>query len=578
MTRPPRTGRHASAWRAATLALCAAGALLVGAASAQAGSYTISECPAAGSNDPGPWSVVATPAGAKATCDAGTGDFIGWVGPSLLSNTSVFLTADATGDITIQRATLWWSVPKSTSGSLMFAEASANGSGIYFAAAPTNGQPQTFDFSANTVATTSLKIGAWCSFLNGLKGCTLGGPDTPGLQLFGARLVLQSDTPPTATVTGGNLAAPGTVSGAGTIDYDAASTVSGVRSVDLMVDNQIVATNSYVAQCTYTTWAACPLTESAQSFTYDTSSLTDGSHDVALQVTDAAGNTTLVDDHTVTTANGNAAAADPPAGPAPAVDPAANPAAAPASDPGAAVAAVAAAVAAAIAPQANPVPDPPAVCNGVCDSAPRLVLVPSATTSTTAAVPWRRSAVTLGGQLLTKAGAPIAGAELQLWETPAGAGARPAELGVARTAGNGTWHFRIPAGPSRTLAVTYRTHLTDAAPAATVTVHETVIGAVGLTAPKLARFGRPLLMHGALAGGFIPSGGTLVGMQIFFSGHWRTIDLVRTDAAGRFAYDYVFAGVAAGTWRFRAFVPAQAAYPFTQSESGPIAVLARAGG
>ena len=98
---------------------------------------------------------------------------------------------------------------------------------------------------------------------------------------------------------------------------------------------------------------------------------------------------------------------------------------------------------------------------------------------------------------------------------------------------------RIPAGPSRTLAVTYRTHLADAAPAATVAVRETVVGAVGLTAPKLARFGRPLLMHGALAGGFIPSGGTLVGMQIFFSGHWRTIDLVRTDAAGRFAYDYV---------------------------------------
>ncbi len=269
--------------------------------------------------------------------------------------------------------------------------------------------------------------------------------------------------------------------------------------------------------------------------------MSDGTHEVELRVTDAAGNTTLVGDHTLTTENE--------------VQPSS------------------------FGTRGRPAPAPPAPapapCNGACDSAPRLVLAPTATTSTARTLRWRYSALAVGGLLLTHAGAPIAGAQVQLLSQPSALGAAQSAIATTTTAADGTWHFTVPAGPSRTLTVTYRTRLGDPNPAAQLAVHETVSAAVSLRAPKTTRLGRRIAMRGSLSGGFIPSGGALVAMQIYFRGDWRTIDVVHTNAHGQFTYPYVFAGVTVGPWRVRALVPAQAAYPFTQSESRPVTIDVR---
>jgi len=73
---------------------------------------------------------------------------------------------------------------------------------------------------------------------------------------------------------------------------------------------------------------------------------------------------------------------------------------------------------------------------------------------------------------------------------------------------------------------------------------ETVAAAVRLSATRVARPGRTFAFRGGLAGGYIPPGGALVGLEIFFGGEWREIALLRTNRRGAFAYRYTFAGSA----------------------------------
>ena len=484
----PALARLAATWL--LLALVGAG----WPAGAHAGTYTISDCPAAGSNDPGPWNVTGGNQGAQLTC-SGPGGFVAPLGQQMSPGSEAVIYATAPAGVTIQAATVWWAVPASSSGATIFGEAFDNGGVIAETDTPSSGQPSTWTLDADT---TTLTLAAYCSNDDAGAGCTLASGAAPDIQLFGARLVLSSDIPPSATIVGGDLAASATISGTGTLLYDASSTVSGIQTAQLLVDGQVAATASYAGACTDITWAACPLTESAQQLTLDTSGLSDGTHEIALRVIDAAGNAVIVGDHTLTTENRITVSSAPtklrPSSPPPA-----------------------------------PAPTPPP-CNGVCDSRPALQRTGPASAALAGARSASRSAVTLTGRLLSHAGAPIAGAQLQLLEQPAAVGLSGRTLAATTTATNGTWSFRAPIGPSRTLTVVYLEHLSDSTSAATLTYREIVSAPVTLRGAHRARIGQRIVFHGDLPGGYIPAGGDLVAMQILYAGQWRTIDLIRTNA------------------------------------------------
>jgi hypothetical protein len=114
-------------------------------------------------------------------------------------------------------------------------------------------------------------------------------------------MTLNDSTAPTLSNVSGTLAtaagAAGTVSGAQTLAFNASDADSGVRSATLTLTpgaggSPYTQTIDYSSQCTYSTWNACPLSESGSVFTVDTSTLSAASYAVDLSVSDAAGNVT----------------------------------------------------------------------------------------------------------------------------------------------------------------------------------------------------------------------------------------------------------------------------------------------
>ncbi len=301
MGRPARGRTLAAAttvWLATLLALWMA-------ASAHAGTYAINDRPSAptSANDSGPWTVFSSPQADKGSCSGGPGDWIGPLSGSMSPNSldGVSVTVPSGSGITIHEAKIWWWVPKSSSGADVFPLASANGAVVNQA----NTQNGPYDRSINPddwtlpSTTTSFVLANYCSSDDGPNGCNFGSGENPNLKLFGAHLTLADNNLPSGTVTGGALAGNGPITGTQSLAFTAADTDTGVRSVQLLVDGQVLAQKDYLAQCPYTNFVACPSSRS-DTISWNTAGVSDGPHELALQITDAATNTVIVDDHTIT--------------------------------------------------------------------------------------------------------------------------------------------------------------------------------------------------------------------------------------------------------------------------------------
>jgi hypothetical protein len=282
------------------VALCIACA--VAASAAKAGTYTISNCPAAGNSDAGSWSIFGSPQSAKGTCDGGEDAFIGPQGSNMSANGSagVRITAPAGSGITISEATVWWQVAHQVSGADMFALAADNDGAVYESPTPmTGGLPSTWALPSPT---TQLTLEAYCANDDAGAGCALGSGENSILKLYGAKLTLHDSAQPTGTITDGTLTGANSVSGAAAIGFQAGDASSGVLRVRLQVDGEAAAEKSYAASCSYTTFQACPANES-DTIQWDSATLPDGQHQIDLVVEDAAQNTTVIYNGTIHTEN-----------------------------------------------------------------------------------------------------------------------------------------------------------------------------------------------------------------------------------------------------------------------------------
>jgi hypothetical protein len=182
------------------------------------------------------------------------------------------------------------------------------------------------------------------------------------------------------------------------------------------------------------------------------------------------------------------------------------------------------------------------------------------------------SAVTLSGDLTNATGTPITGAQIQLSERVVGSTAPVRHLLSTTTGPSGAWTLEVPKGPSRLLLIAYYSHLLDSSPAATLDFHERVRGVVSMRAPHRVRLGQAVIFRGQLVGGYVPSGGESVQMEIFYSGRWRTIEVLPTTNRGRWTYKYVFILGAGTSYRFRAITVSNGGYPFLPASSKPVRV------
>ncbi len=353
-----------------------------------------------------------------------------------------------------------------------------------------------------------------------------------------AQIMLATNATPGGAGFSGTLLGE-TVSGTGTLSFTATDPGPGVYQARVLVDGHRVwaATPSLnegrcVAQGTYEEARAfnyeqpCP-TSTPVSAEIDTTTFADGPHHLVVEVEDAAGNVAAVYSGTLTTANHPVA---------PIVLPPSRG-----------------------APNGTPASDDAVLTAGAGQ--------PQTFTSMLA-----DSAVTLSGDLTSAAGTPIAGAQVQLSEQVAGSSAPASHVSSTTTGPNGAWTFEVPRGPSRLLEVAYYSHLLDGAPAAILDFHERVRGVLSMRAPRRVRLGQAVIFSGRLAGGYVPSGGESVQMEIFYGRRWRTIEVLPTTSQGRWSYKYVFVLGAGSSYRFRAITVSNGGYPFLPAVSRPVCV------
>jgi hypothetical protein len=489
-------------------------ALVASAGVARAGTYVINNCPAAGNGNAGPWVVFGGEQGAKATCSGGAGDWIGPLGGQMSVNEVAgdSVTVPAGSGLTILEAKVWWYVPAKVSGGDTFAIASATGGSVGQAATPLDRRSTPDDFVLAST-TTSFELASYCSNDDYSNPCTMGGGVNPDLELLGSQLTLSGSGPPSGTVTGGALAGSATVSGKQSLSFDASDGASGVRFAQLLVDGRVVATNDYASECPYQNFAACPTTIS-DSVAWNTAAVSNGPHEVALRIVNAAQVAAVIDDHTLTVHN------------------------------------------------------PPHTPNGSPACEPARLTIHVNGRSAKATVRYGHRA-TVRGTLLCGS-APIIGATILV-----GGGGLHTSVSTNQL---GQFSFAIPRGPNRTVRFGYRAYADDAKLAAAVRAHITVLPQISLAiAPRRTVNDGTIEWRGDVEGGPYPAGGVTLLAEVREGSRWQPFDEILAPH-GRFVYRYTFLRTTQPTrYRFRVALPENGAggYDYTPAGSNSVLVSVR---
>ena len=163
-----------------------------------------------------------------------------------------------------------------------------------------------------------------------------------------------------------------------------------------------------------------------------------------------------------------------------------------------------------------------------------------------------RRAFTITGKLSNKGGTPIGGATLDVREQMQGS-TGVHTISHATTAADGAFIVHVPAGPSRLVIVGYRASSADPADTTQTSVEETVTAGVRMhITPRRTGATGSIMLAGEVSGP-IPRRGVVVELLVHYRGHWEPFRDPRTDAHGRFAVRYEFQG-AVGVFPFRAEV------------------------
>ncbi len=393
-------------------------------------------------------------------------------------------------------------------------------------------------------------------------GSPVGGDPMARASLSRADITLFQTSQPVVSNVAGSLLAPGVLHGSPNILFTAYDQASGIYREITEIDgheisSQVINTNSgrcqNVGGTTDGTYAFLYVQPCPQQVTgdlsLDTTQISDGTHRLKVLVQNAAGDTAVVADTTITVENhGLQSGYSPPSehteplgGTGPLV--------------GGGVLAR-------------------GTCNGTgCDDQAQIAVNRKGRILTHT---YRGSTVKLTGKLVSHTGAPIAGAQLDLLQRPAAAGYGLVVIATTTTGPDGGWTLTAPRGPSRALEVAYRSHVGDPAYAAHVNFSERVIAPVTLTAPRQVSAGVPFFFRGRLSGEYIPPGGSLVSVEISFGGEWRLLVNTHTGKTGAFHYRYAFEpGYPPTRYKFRATVLNIPGYPFTTGHSHTIRVRVR---
>jgi hypothetical protein len=169
---------------------------------------------------------------------------------------------------------------------------------------------------------------------------------------------------------------------------------------------------------------------------------------------------------------------------------------------------------------------------------------------------------------------PIGDARIQVRSRQLRTGARSSLVRELRTGARGRVRFVVPKGTSRELRFEYRTRVDDQSPALSARVRLGVRPRATLTVrPKRVRFGGTIRLSGRVRSRPRPRPGKLIVLQAFDNGRWRTFATTRSGKGGRYARRYRFSRTfRPRTYRFRARLPREGAYPYSTGNSRTVRV------
>ena len=182
------------------------------------------------------------------------------------------------------------------------------------------------------------------------------------------------------------------------------------------------------------------------------------------------------------------------------------------------------------------------------------------------------------GRLTDAAGAGVRNARIELLTAIDGRDGAPLDKGGARTRGDGRFTLIQPRdASSRTLLLRYRSHANDTVAAAETTLRLKVRAGVRLSvAPHVAARGRSVRLTGRLVGRPLPHGGKVVELQARSPGErWITFRTIRASRSGRFATRYTFRRGGPALYEMRVRVRAADDYPYATGASRVVHVRVR---
>jgi hypothetical protein len=319
--------------------------------------------------------------------------------------------------------------------------------------------------------------------------------------------------------------------------YQGTPETNGGRCASIGADANGVSEFLYAQPCKQDVAVDVPL---------ETTKFANGSHALKVTVQDAAGNSGVVYDGTITIANNSATAG--PTGSA----------------------------------TGTPIgPGSPAAVRGAPNgtNASDQATLTARWTSTTK--PTRTSgygqADRITGRLTTTAGQPISGASLDVSEVPADQGAKAISLPTVRTGPTGAWTLTLSRDVSSSaLHVAYRSHVNDTIPVATATLELRVHAGIRLRiAPSVTSVGHTIVFSGTLHGTPIPPGGKQLVLEASSGGEWIEFRTISTDAKGHYRASYRFKFPGPIVYRFRVLSAHEADFPFLDGTSNVVDVRER---
>jgi hypothetical protein len=333
-------------------------------------------------------------------------------------------------------------------------------------------------------------------------------------------VTLSEDKLPEVSRPTGTLLTRGPQRGVRTVSYSAGDPQSGLTRIDVLLDSRIVKSIDLTPRCSYSDFTVCPSSDD-QTLEIDTHAVPNGLYDLALRVTDAAGNQQIVHGERAVEIANEAPAA-----------------------------------------------------SAASTNALRYAVAANfkGTSRRTLTVPYGRR-VSLRGRLTQGSQAAAANSPIEVLERPDRRGAHEKLARTIKTKADGSFSIGLATSrPSRIIRLAYRP-----AGGGQVVSRALKLRVIAASRVRATLRGRMVRFSGKVLSGPIPKGGKRVQMEGRSPGSaWTPFKNLRTDKQGRFSGTYRLRVRRPGVvLKVRAVVPSEAAYGYLGSRSRAVSLRVR---